>query len=119
MLKGSRVGELQALEAGKHVCIENPLALDAVEARNLYDLADKVDRTLHVQHIELLSFQHQVLREKIDAKCFTGARVKSVEVRASGPVLPASAGPLPFSGISRLHTCVSLSTFRQFKNKIS
>jgi UDP-2-acetamido-3-amino-2,3-dideoxy-glucuronate N-acetyltransferase len=42
---------LRALEAGKHVFVEKPLALTAAEARALAETADRLDRVLMVGHI--------------------------------------------------------------------
>jgi len=41
----------QALEAGKHVFVEKPIALDMAEARDLAALAARTGRTLMVGHI--------------------------------------------------------------------
>jgi len=41
----------RALEAGKHVFVEKPMALDMGEARALCDTADRLDRRLMVGHI--------------------------------------------------------------------
>lgn len=51
-----------ALEAGKHVVVEYPLALDANEAVALIGLARSRQRLLHVEHIELLGGVHQALK---------------------------------------------------------
>lgn len=48
-----------ALEAGKHVVLEYPLALDVAEAESLVTLAKKQGKLLHVEHIELLGGLHQ------------------------------------------------------------
>ncbi len=40
-----------ALEAGKHVFVEKPLALDTVEAAALCEIADRLDRRLMVGHL--------------------------------------------------------------------
>lgn len=50
------------LEAGKHVIVEYPLALDPVEANELITLARKQQKLLHVEHIELLGGVHQALQ---------------------------------------------------------
>lgn len=51
-----------ALTAGKHVVVEYPLALAAIEATELIDLAKQQNRLLHVEHIELLSGIHQSIK---------------------------------------------------------
>ncbi len=42
---------LRALQAGKHVFVEKPLALTAAEARHLAETADRLERVLMVGHI--------------------------------------------------------------------
>lgn len=42
---------MQAMEAGKHVFVEKPLALTAAEAEDLAATADRLDRVLMVGHI--------------------------------------------------------------------
>lgn len=62
-----------ALEAGKHVVVEYPLALSLSEAEALIALAAKQKKLLHIEHIELLSGIHQVLVRELPAlgKVFT------------------------------------------------
>jgi biliverdin reductase len=48
-----------ALEAGKHVIVEYPLAMTPAEGGELIQLAEENDRLLHVEHIELLGGLHQ------------------------------------------------------------
>jgi len=50
------------LSAGKHALVEFPIALSAQEASRLFSLADRVDRVLHVEHIELLHAPQRILR---------------------------------------------------------
>ncbi len=52
-----------ALESGKHVVVEYPLALDPTEAANLITLARKQQKLLHVEHIELLGGLHQGMKK--------------------------------------------------------
>jgi len=51
-----------ALQAGKHVVVEYPLALDLATAKGLAALAASQNRLLHVEHIELLSGIHEALQ---------------------------------------------------------
>jgi hypothetical protein len=53
-----------ALEAGKHVLSEYPLAATAGTGRRLFELARSRGRVLHVGHIELLSESHRVQRAR-------------------------------------------------------
>jgi biliverdin reductase len=52
-----------ALESGKHVVVEYPLALDDEEAVELVALANKQKKLLHVEHIELLGGVHQAIKQ--------------------------------------------------------
>ncbi|MFM5891852.1 MAG: Gfo/Idh/MocA family protein [Dolichospermum sp.] len=54
-----------ALERGKHVIVEYPLAVDVKEAEELIILAKTVNKLLHVEHIELLGGWHQTLKEHL------------------------------------------------------
>jgi biliverdin reductase len=51
-----------ALEAGKAVVVEYPLALDVAEAATLIDLAQRRGLFLHVEHIELLGGLHRAMQ---------------------------------------------------------
>ena len=50
-----------ALEAGKFVVVEYPLALSVTEAAALVELAEHKELLLHVEHIELLGGLHQAM----------------------------------------------------------
>lgn len=54
-----------ALEMGKHVIVEYPLAVDVKEAEELIILAKTVNKLLHVEHIELLGGWHQTLKQHL------------------------------------------------------
>lgn len=56
-----------ALDAGCHVVVEYPLALDWREAESLVNLAHQRQRLLHVEHIEVLSGNHQALKANLSA----------------------------------------------------
>jgi biliverdin reductase len=51
-----------ALQAGKHVIVEYPLAFSTQEAQELIALAQQQDKLLHVEHIELLGGLHNAIR---------------------------------------------------------
>ncbi|MBE9190867.1 Gfo/Idh/MocA family oxidoreductase [Gloeocapsopsis crepidinum LEGE 06123] len=51
----------------KHVVVEYPLALDVTEAENILTLAQKQNKMLHVEHIELLGGLHQALKQNLPA----------------------------------------------------
>jgi predicted dehydrogenase len=56
----------RALEAGKHVLIEKPLATSAREAEELVRLAERLGRTLMVDHTFIYSPPVRKIRELID-----------------------------------------------------
>lgn len=56
-----------ALQAGKHVVVEYPLALNYSEAAELAKLAETQKKLLHVEHIELLSGIHQAVATALPA----------------------------------------------------
>ncbi|MEB3160249.1 MAG: Gfo/Idh/MocA family oxidoreductase, partial [Synechocystis sp.] len=55
-----------ALQAGKHVVLEYPLALDYQTGKQLHTLAQSQNKLLHVEHIELLGGVHQAIRQHLD-----------------------------------------------------
>ncbi|WP_448602582.1 Gfo/Idh/MocA family protein [Thermoleptolyngbya sp.] len=57
----------EALQAGKHVVVEYPLALDLATAKDLAALAASQNCLLHVEHIELLSGIHEALQTALPA----------------------------------------------------
>lgn len=56
-----------ALEAGKQVIVEYPLALDPHEARAIVQLARDRRQLLHVEHIELLGGVHHAFKDALEA----------------------------------------------------
>ncbi|MBW4654670.1 MAG: Gfo/Idh/MocA family oxidoreductase [Kaiparowitsia implicata GSE-PSE-MK54-09C] len=56
-----------ALQAGKHVMVEYPLALELAMAEQLVTLAQRQQRMLHVEHIELLSGIHRAIARALPA----------------------------------------------------
>jgi predicted dehydrogenase len=56
----------RALEAGKHVLCDYPLAFTASEASALFALADEKRLMLHPEHIGLLSHAHEIARQTAD-----------------------------------------------------
>lgn len=56
-----------ALEARKDVVVEYPLALELAEAEALVSLAQRQQRLLHIEHIELLSGIHGAIAQSLPA----------------------------------------------------
>ncbi len=54
-----------ALESGKHVVVEYPLALTAQEGQELIELAQQKNLFLHVEHLEILGELHQVIKQHL------------------------------------------------------
>ncbi len=57
----------QALEAGKHVLVEKPIATRSEEAEELAALADKAGRILMVGHVFLFNPAVRAVKESLDA----------------------------------------------------
>ena len=89
-----------ALEAGRHVVCEYPLAPTAREARALFALAADNGLRLHVEHIELLTPQARHLRMVCRPDQLRGGALRWV-----GP--PRGDQPrLPHANLARLHRLV-------------
>ena len=98
-----------ALEAGKHVAVEYPLASCAREGRALFELARARQRVLHVAHIELLSPGQVRLREL--ARPLGRPRGGNLHFRGSseGWIGDASlAGSPALRALARLHRLVDI-----------
>ena len=85
------------LSAGKHVLVEFPLAGSAEVGRELFDLARRHGRILHVEHIELLGAAAQGLRDRC-----RGLRLQGGQVSFSGGIRKGTYG-VAHSNVARLH----------------
>ncbi len=93
------------LEAGRHAVVEFPVAGGAGAAAALFDTARRVDRVLHVEHIELLSATAAALRERIDRGALRGV---SASFQSAGTEdLPGRE--LALRGVARLHRIVDIA----------
>lgn len=102
-----------ALEAGIHTVVEYPLALSLAEARSLVQLAAERRLLLHVEHIELLSGIHLLLRRELEGlgKLFA---VRYITLTATHPApdrwtyWPELFGFPLMGAVSRIHRLVDL-----------
>ena len=93
-----------ALEAGRHVVVEFPLAPDAATAAHLLRRAADLDRVLHVEHIELLDPAQVVLTRSVARDA-----VRSITVSFSRPGPgDADAHELALGNVARLHRVVGV-----------
>ncbi|CAM9298745.1 biliverdin reductase A [Lampetra fluviatilis] len=94
----------RSLSAGKHVCVEYPLALSASTAQELFKLADTVGKVLHVEHIELLTSQYKMLKQQV-----AGREPQEGHLDFTGkPLCEKKSGFLAFSGVTRVTWFVDL-----------
>lgn len=103
----------RALEWGKHVVAEYPLALDPADAAAAIALARQSGKLLHVEHIELLGGVHQAFTEAL-------SRIEPVQFVSYSTLTPKHPAPrkwtyrsdlfgFPLVGaLSRLHRLVSV-----------
>jgi len=102
-----------ALEAGIHTVVEYPLALSAAEARSLVQLAAERQVLLHVEHIELISGVHLLLKRELEGlgKVFA---VRYITLTAAHPApdrwtyRPELFGFPLMGAVSRIHRLVDL-----------
>jgi biliverdin reductase len=98
-------------QAGKHVVVEYPLALNVEDGEALIALAERQNKLLHVEHLELLGGVHQAFKQALPrigqvfyARYATQTPQRSVNDRWT--YQPALFG-FPFVGaLSRLHRLV-------------
>uniref|UniRef100_A0A3B3TNE6 Biliverdin reductase A-like n=1 Tax=Poecilia latipinna TaxID=48699 RepID=A0A3B3TNE6_9TELE len=95
--------DLMFLEAGKHVCVEYPMALSYQAAAQLWDLAQKKGVVLHEEHIELLTEDYKQLKKEVEGKTLLEGSLHF----AGGALKPGFGFPA-FSGIARLSWLVDL-----------
>ncbi|KAM9458295.1 LOW QUALITY PROTEIN: biliverdin reductase A-like [Salvelinus alpinus] len=91
------------LEAGKHVCVEYPMAMTHKTAVDLWDLAQEKGVVLHEEHIELLTADFKQLKKDI-----AGKKLEEGSLHFTGGPLKPGFGFPAFSGIARLTWLVDL-----------
>ncbi len=102
-----------ALELGIHTVVEYPLALKVAEARSLVQLAAERGVLLHVEHIELISGVHLLLKRELEGlgKLFA---VRYITITATHPApvrwtyQPELFGFPLMGAVSRIHRLVDL-----------
>ena len=98
-----------ALDAGKHVLVEFPLAPSPAQLRALLERAHRTDLVLHEEHIELLSPSQAWLRER--ARPLGRPRGGTLEFTGAGEgwiADPNLAGTPALCALARLHRLVDL-----------
>jgi predicted dehydrogenase len=98
-----------ALHAGKHVCVEFPLAPSVAKAQALFAHARATGRVLHTGHIELLAPSQRMQRERLAAL----GPVRGGELVFTGGADgwigdDALAGSPALRAVARLHRLVDL-----------
>ncbi|TSS97514.1 Biliverdin reductase A [Bagarius yarrelli] len=93
----------QFLEAGKHVCVEYPMALSYNAAADLMDQAQQKGLILHEEHIELFAPAYKQLKKDI-----AGKQLEEGSLHFTGGPLKSGAGFPSFSGIARITWLVDL-----------
>lgn len=102
-----------ALQAGKHVVVEYPLATELSEAETLVTLAQAQNKLLHVEHIELLSGVHQAVKTALPeiGTPFYG-RYTNINAQHPAPqkwtYSPAQFGFPLIGAVSRIHRLTNL-----------
>ncbi|XP_061695644.1 biliverdin reductase A isoform X2 [Syngnathoides biaculeatus] len=91
------------LQAGKHVCVEYPMALNYKTAVELWNLAEEKGVILHEEHIELFSEDYKQLKREIKGKT-----LQQGILHFTGGVLKPGFGFMAFSGMARLTWLVEL-----------
>ncbi|XP_057714125.1 biliverdin reductase A [Corythoichthys intestinalis] len=91
------------LQAGKHVCVEYPMALNYKTAVELWNLAQEKGLILHEEHIELFSEDYKWLKKEVKGKT-----LQEGTLHFTGGVLKPGFGFMAFSGIARLTWLVEL-----------
>lgn len=94
-----------ALQAGRHVVCEFPLARTPQVARELFTLARRHERILHVEHIELLEPAGRTLCAQAPAEVLQSV---SLGFQRPGPE-GAGAPSLAHANVARVHRLVALA----------
>ncbi|KAF7647109.1 hypothetical protein LDENG_00177410 [Lucifuga dentata] len=91
------------LQAGKHVCVEYPMAMSYKAAVELWDLAQEKGLILHEEHIELLTAEYKQMKKAVEGKT-----LQEGNFHFTGGALKPGFGFPAFSGIARLTWLVDL-----------
>ena len=98
-----------ALDAGKHVAVEFPLAPDPETARELFARARTARRVLHVEHIELLSATQEAQRARVAELGRPRGGALEFQGGSDGWIGDAAlAGTPGLRALARLHRLVDL-----------
>lgn len=102
-----------ALELGRHVVVEYPLALSWQEGCRLVSYARSRQRLLHVEHIELLSGVQKLLRQQVPKLGeILAVEYRTISAHPTAPdrwtFQPQVFGFPLFAAVSRLHRLMDL-----------
>ncbi len=95
----------RVLHAGRHALVEFPVATTASAAEELFALAARKGRILHVEHIELLDATCRTLASHVRPEVVEEA---TVSFRGVGPE-GASAADLALGNVARLHRLTAVT----------
>ena len=105
-----------ALDAGKHVLVEFPLAPAPAQFRALLERAHRTNLVLHEEHIELLSPSQAWLRESARPLGRPrGGRLEFTGEAVGWIADPALAGTPALCALARLHRLVDLFGFAEVR----
>jgi len=76
---------IEALEAGKHVLVEKPMALDADSARRMISTAKRQERVLMVAHVLRFISAYEALRDLLQSDRIGGVRSAIFRRRCAAP----------------------------------
>ncbi len=103
---------IQAIEAGKHVLLEKPMALNAADAEAVIETAERHNRILHIG-FELRNSGFPLLVKKLIKNGEIGSLISAQVIHYRGHFWPKWKGSLASGGdMFLMETCHTLDLFR-------